>query len=463
MEISSKWSKIQSALEDFGGKEICLSVPKTGLPYFDTLRLYGAVEIFIGLNPKVIIRDKGVAWEVESISRKNYSEALNSFLSLLTDKLSQKQKKQSENMIPKLVNAILEYKEYPVDILIQPKVPFETPDSGVQKGIRDISVSSYNKFSDGISIKIPLSDAVLAFAGQKRVGQVGQINFLPVFEGTIDYAKVISPLRIYSPSPNPIHKQVYQILALKSSLFAEGYENRLSAVVYDTSTPKSSLNWSGIINIDSTALKRHGLSSETTLNLYESYVSILKKAYQGNKATSFYLPTNHMANWVLNPSHKNLHLLILSQEIKARDISLSSTLFSSHKIVKEIFDMTQKNDWMGNHEAVQKFAKAIASAIYNARQKDKTSSEEKRKAWYDEVVMLRSSTNAKMFKQRVLILLEQGHKENDAIGTSHRNEDFDPISLLNSMGNDRNEFEQFRDLFRMYLIQASTYKKDNNE
>ena len=71
--------------------------------------------------------------------------------------------------------------------------------------------------------------------------------------------------------------------------------------------------------------------------------------------------------------------------------------------------------------------------------------------------MLRSAPTEKAFRERAMILIEQGHRENWDIGTVHRDEAFDPKSLFDSMGIDRNGFEKFRDLFRMYLVQESTF------
>jgi hypothetical protein len=86
--------------------------------------------------------------------------------------------------------------------------------------------------------------------------------------------------------------------------------------------------------------------------------------------------------------------------------------------------------------------------------------EDPRKNWYDEVVMLRSAPSAKVFIERVMILMEQGHREHGQIGTVHRGEDFDPTAIFASLGKDRSDFETFRDLFRMYLVQESTYKAE---
>jgi len=121
--------------------------------------------------------------------------------------------------------------------------------------------------------------------------------------------------------------------------------------------------------------------------------------------------------------------------------------------------MTYGN-WNGDHEAVRKLARAVASGIYWARGSDKHDDyKEQRKNWYDEVTMLRSAPSAKTFIERVMILIEQGHREHGQVGTAHRDEDFDPKALLDSIGTNRSEFEMFRDLFRMYLVQESTYKE----
>lgn len=124
--------------------------------------------------------------------------------------------------------------------------------------------------------------------------------------------------------------------------------------------------------------------------------------------------------------------------------------------------MTYGN-WNGDHESVRKLARAVASGISWARGRDEhgkwLEDKEQRKNWYNEVTMLRSAPSAKTFRERVMILIEQGHREHGQIGTAHRDEDFDPEALFSSIGTNRSEFEKFRDLFRMYLVQESTYKK----
>ena len=70
--------------------------------------------------------------------------------------------------------------------------------------------------------------------GRKRTERLGNILFLPVFEGQIDLSKVVSPLRAWLGLPNVTCSQALALLSLKSSLFSEGYEKRLSAVVFNT-------------------------------------------------------------------------------------------------------------------------------------------------------------------------------------------------------------------------------------
>ena len=113
--------------------------------------------------------------------------------------------------------------------------------------------------------------------------------------------------------------------------------------------------------------------------------------------------------------------------------------------------------WHGNHEAVRKLAKAVASGVYYARMKGK---DDPSKEWYDEVTLLRSAPTAKAFIERAMILVEQGHRAHSLVGTAHREEAFDPPALFASVGENRNDFETFRDLFRMYLVQESTYQRE---
>jgi hypothetical protein len=54
-----------------------------------------------------------------------------------------------------------------------------------------------------------------------------------------------------------------------------------------------------------------------------------------------------------------------------------------------------------------------------------------------------------------LILIEQGHREHDGVGTANRDEAFDPAAIMSTTTAEK--FEGFKTLFRMYLVQESTY------
>jgi hypothetical protein len=162
-----------------------------------------------------------------------------------------------------------------------------------------------------------------------------------------------------------------------------------------------------------------------------------------------------MAYWLMQPVSKHLSSMITSQERLRR--RRGQSVFIRADYVKEVFEMSY-GDWKGDYEAVRKFARAVASGIYHARMVKEQNAEDRRKAWYDEVTMLRSAPSAKAFLERAMILIEQGHREHSQVGTVHRGEAYDPQSLLDSIGTGRSSFEGFRDLFRMYLVQESTYQ-----
>ena len=56
-------------------------------------------------------------------------------------------------------------------------------------------------------------------------------------------------------------------------------------------------------------------------------------------------------------------------------------------------------------------------------------------------------------------MIEQSRAADDWVGTAWKDEAFDPVALVESMGDDRPSFEMFRDCFRMYLIQESAPKR----
>lgn len=475
--MSFNWNTARETLTGFGGEKIKFHIPKTGLPFYDTLRLYGAIDLYIGLREDITISDKGNQWIVEGRTRiKNNGKDVAAF------KLVKKRttlNRADNTFVNSLRTAVFNNAIFPND-LIKRGAPLTNvnPDSSLQNGIRDIAATEYSKIQSGAdnTVYLSLADAVFAFSGGKRVHSNGNILFLPLFDGKLDLGKIVSPIRIWSSVPSQLLISVLEILTLMTSLFVDEYEDRLSAVVFNTDYgSREKFNYSGLISIESTALKkanRGGMSKSTILKVSAAYRQLLNNAYKENKATGFFLPAYNTALWIINPVAKNLSSLITAQEMVYKEKGYFATLFfkpgilneNETKTVKDLFDMTYTNNSLAtvDYEAVQKLAKAVASAIYYARQKD-AKKEEKGKAWYDEIVMLRSAPTARVFKERALTLLEQGHKENPFVGTHHNEEDYNPAILLKFIGDDRQSFEMFRDLFRMYLIQESTWKNQEPE
>ena len=255
--VTFDWSRASSTLKDFGGKPVILYVPKTGLPFFDVLRLYGAIDLYIGLREDVTIHDAGNEWEVTGRQRAHFLEGrdVGTF-----KQVWDKKKPDAEEFCDFLRSHILERYVSSDSYFIEGKKSY---DSILQTGIRGIAAYSYETLQTGQTSKpeckadIPLGQGILAFAGEKRTERLGNILFLPVFEGQIDLSKVVSPLRAWLGLPNVICSQALALLSLKSSLFSEGYEERLSAVVFNTNLgSQRSDNYSGLISIKSTAIDK---------------------------------------------------------------------------------------------------------------------------------------------------------------------------------------------------------------
>lgn len=454
------WTKT-AALDGFGGEDITLHVQKTGLPFFDALRLYGAIDLYIGLREDVDIHDdRGNEWRVEGRRRPQRLRERdeNAF------RLVWKNKKPAADVYCRELQNWLRKGGPPFDSrAVDGKGEW---DAVLQDGIRGIAAQSYVTLQSGQTSKkeckaaVPLADAVLALAGKKRTGRFGSITFLPIFKGRIDLSKVVSPLRARIGLPNILCAQALTLLALKTALFLEGYHERLSGVAFDTDLGgQRSDNYSGLVSISSTAIEKID-SAPFAADLYEAFRGLVRRAwrrhgknYQTNDLTPHALAT---AYWIMQPAAaKHLSAVITSIEFMRR--SGLRHILTEPSRVKEVFKMTY-GDWKGDHAAVRQMAKAVASAIFSARMnKPEYTFEDKRKAWYDEVTMLRSAPTAKAFVERAMILIEQGHKEYSKIGTQHIGEAFDPKSLFTSIGGDRKSFETFRDLFRMYLVQESTH------
>jgi len=464
------WGTAQSTLEGFGGSPVSVHVPKTGLPFFDALRLYGAIDLYIGLREDVLISDNGDRWEVSGRCRTKMIAG--------RDEAAFQQVWSQKNPKAGPFCSLLHYS-------LSTGVSFPngeqkwTPavkalsglDAALQSGIRHTAASSYETLQSGQTspssvcvLKIPLSDGVLAFAGKKRIEGIGDITFLPLFEGQIDLSKVVSPLRARLGLPNVLCAQVLISLALKTSLFAEGYQDRLKAVVFSTDfDSRNRDNYSGLITIASTGVGKMR-SASLVYHMYRVFRELVRNAWNTQRRISrqeeLKLAALGMAYWLLQPVGKHLASMITSQERLRRE--RFQVVFTRADYVKEVFKMSYGN-WRGDHEAVRRFARAVSSAIKWARGRDRNGNwlpdEEQRKNWYDEVTMLRSAPSAKPFIERAMILIEQGHREHSQVGTAHRDEAYDPHNLLSSLGSDRgSEFETFRDLFRMYLVQESTYQ-----
>ena len=466
------WSTATTTLHNFGGEPATLYIEKTGLPFYDALRLYGAIDLYIGLREDVTIEDTGIRWKVTGRRRPKFMDGRDvEFLDVIKEQFGGRKNPNSEEYCKKMYSYLVNAKSFRDEKPFPADKAFVKLDSTLQAGIRGISAANYETLQTGQTSKkeckamIPLSEGLLAFAGKKRTENVSRIYFLPVFEGRIDLSKVVSPLRVWiRDSSDVLCTQALMLLALKTSLFAEGYQDRLTAVVYNTYfNPQKEFNFSGIIKIGSTAIGKMK-SSDLVSHAYQTFGGLVSSAWSQGKTNDLTSAAMGMAYWLMQPVSKHLSSMITAQERLYKDKGAKSTLFyvqnknhANH--VKEIFEMTYGN-WNGDHEAVRKLARAVASGIYWARGSDKHDDyKEQRKNWYDEVTMLRSAPSAKTFIERVMILIEQGHREHGQIGTVHRDEDFDPKALLDSIGTNRSEFETFRDLFRMYLVQESTYKK----
>ena len=453
--MSFDWAASGSTLADFGGRQVSLILHKVGMPFFDALRLYGTIDLYVGLREDVFIHDAGTAWEIRARSRQNrlINRDTNAFRQVWA-----KKKPAPEAHCSQIRASIESGEPLPSDWTRPATKALRGLDAALQSGIRDTAAAEYRTLQGGQTsestccvARIPLADGLLAFAGRKRV-QAGDILFLPIFEGQIDLSRVVSPLRVRMGVPNVTCAQVLALLALRTSLFAEGYQDRLTAVVFKTDFRRQrSDNYSGVVAIASTAIgqvKRSALAGD----LYRVLRGLVGKAWSRVGGTPLVPDALAMASWLMHPLPKHLASFITSQERLRRDEQPQVLLNADY--VREVFAMSF-GGWQGDHEAVRKLARAVYSGIYHARMKG---ADEPQKAWYDEVTMLRSAPSPKAFLQRALILIEQGHREHFQVGTGHRGEAYDPSALLRSLGNDRRSFEAFRDLFRMYLVQESTYQ-----
>ena len=448
------WELGRQTLRGFGGELVTLHVYKTGLPFYDALRLYGAIDLYVGPREDISIHDCGGYWLVSGRARliRLKGRDIASFKAVRTNK-----KPAAEAFCATLRSAILSGTRLPREQDPQETVPSDNQDRALdpvlQSGIRGLSAAEYESMNSTsksqCKAKIPLSEALIAYAGLERTEGVGDIQFLPIFEGRVDLAKIVSPLRSRLTVPNPLCAQVLMLLSLKTALWSEGYDKRLSAVTYGKKTRQTS--FSGIIRIASTAIGQIDDGPFCGL-LHRVFRRMVSVSWKNKKATPMAPHTLAVAEWLMQPLPRTLSPMISAQEFLLKNGDRPFLVL--HDIVRKVFEMTYRERKL-DHDAVRRLAKAVSSALYATGPDEK---EKRRKHWYDEVVALRNASSSEAFRRRVLTLIEQSRLKQDWIGTTLRDEAFDPVALMASMGEDRPGFEEFRDCFRMYLIQQSAPK-----
>jgi hypothetical protein len=456
------WAQNVNIVNSFGGESTVLHVKKTGLFFFDALQLYGAIDLFLGIREDVSIHDAGIEWIVEGRARpaRLQMRGERAYRVLRSGSIKPKPSRNvSENEYYEKLRAMLTStvpNEHFSESLHLANGPFSGLDSAIQSGIRGTAAASYHTLQSGQSsdkvciAQIPLHQGFLAFCGSKRTQSIGDIVFLPIFEGVIDLSKVISPTAAWVASPNPLCAQALMLLTLKTSLFAEGFQDRLTAVVYNKRVQRGDFAYSGVIAIDSTAISSKKMKSAILASdAYYALQRLMRDGWKNGKATGLEIHAFAMANWIMHPTGRNLSTMIASQERLHRD---RRHHMLAHGHVKEIFNMSY--EWKADdYETVRRFAKAVASGIFYARMKE-VEKKDWGKAWFEEVTLLRSASSPRSFIRRAMYLVEKGHAKQSRIGTSEWDQSFEP-QLLRIIGENRNEFESFRDLFRMYLVQES--------
>jgi hypothetical protein len=443
----SGWALARNALVGFGGDSITLHVDKTGLPFFDALRLYGAIDLYVGTREDVSIRDCGDRWEVSARARaaRLVERDLRAFCAVRGDK----RKPAAAHFCAALRASLISGNRIARSDDPSVEAPSEL-DPVLQSGIRGVSAAEYDSMNSSSNprckARVSLSEALLAYAGRSRTEGVGEIRFLPIFEGPIDLGKIVTPLRAWLRVPTPLCAQALMLLSLKTALWVEGYDKALSALTYSKKTPKTSMNYSGIIRIDSTAVGQID-DGDFCARIYRVFRRMVEASWKDQKATRMALHTLSVAEWLMQPIPRTLGPMITAQEFLLKTELLTFLVVRDN--VRKVFEMTCP-DRKIDHEAVRQLAKTASSAIYKLGLKEDAG--KRRKLWYNEVVALRNSPNKQSFRHRVLTIIEKGRAENSWV------EAFDPVSLLDSMGEDRPSFEEFRDCFRMYLIQESAPK-----
>ena len=344
------WSNAAKTLSGFGGEPITLTVQRTGLAFFDALQLYGAIDLYIGVREDIELSNRGDRWKVKG-QRRTHTLSGKDKMALA---VVWKKKKPDKDAYCRNLSQML---ERGVSIQNDPSVNelwLGGLDRSLQAGVRGTAASDYETMQSAQTSKktciaeVPLSQAVLANSGRRRVLRLGNISFLPIFEGPIDLSKVVSPLRSSLTVPNVLCAQALALLALRSSLFAEGYEDRLSEVVFETNLGRQrSDNYSGIISVKSTAVGRMR-PADFVDRVYRTFRTLVQSAWirRGGTYEAGELAADALcaAMWLIQPVAASLSALVTSQE-KMHCRRMGHFLRTSRD-VQEVFNMSYPA-WQG--------------------------------------------------------------------------------------------------------------------
>src|SRR5437763_1193443 len=155
--VNFDWSTAGSALVDFGGELRTLRLPKTGLPFFDALQLYGAIDLYIGLREDVKIHDAGNEWMVEGRCRVEHLKGRDEHI-LRQVRNSNLKPKPKRGLKDKVYCQALRSslccsldRHALEDSVHQANGPFSGFDSAMQSGIRGAAAASYDTMQSGQS------------------------------------------------------------------------------------------------------------------------------------------------------------------------------------------------------------------------------------------------------------------------------------------------------------------------
>ena len=135
------WKVASTTLKDFGGSQVRLMIHKTGMPFFDALRLYGTIDLYVGLREDVFIRDAGNSWEVSGRARRNRLEGrdLKAFRQVWT-----KKNPTPEDYCARIRTCIETGRPLPAKETSPATKAFRRFDAALQAGIRHTAAADYS-------------------------------------------------------------------------------------------------------------------------------------------------------------------------------------------------------------------------------------------------------------------------------------------------------------------------------